>query len=171
MHSHFFGKTFGEGNIRSYFFYQYFEFVISVVYVIFILHQIAAKNTLTSSDTMLQFIEMHVRMNPMLLITIIFAYVWIAKCVDKFFFSLCAFSRGSTLNEYANIWNYKYQFETMSFSKVTSLFDNTSTTYFLYKNKSVSLCQMICNLIKFVCSCRRSKTRQQRPKKDQFIEL
>ena len=171
MYSHFFGKCFGEGNIRSYFFYQYFELGISVVYVIFILHQIAAKTTLTSSYAILQFIKMHVRMNPMLLITIIFAYVWLAKCVDKFYFSLCAFSRGCTLNEYANIQNYKYLFETVSFSEVTSLFDNTSTTYFIYKNKSVSLVQMVCNLTTFVCSCCRSKTRQQRPIKDQRIEL
>ena len=50
-------------------------------------------------------------MDPILLVTTISAYIWFVKCTDKFINSVSAFSRGLTLNEFANIWSYKNLFD------------------------------------------------------------
>lgn len=45
------------------------------------------------------------------LATTFVAYIWFVKCADKFLTSLSAFARGLTLNEFGNIWSYKYLFD------------------------------------------------------------
>lgn len=100
---------------------------------------------------------MHVRDGYFDLVCLILAELYVIKMIDTIVPVLSAISRGMTVNEMQNTWNYKYLFEAKRGRSQYS-----SGTYYYYKQ--VTFCTQVCNLFKFFFSCTTSKLRLHRQK-------
>jgi hypothetical protein len=83
------------------------------------------------------------------------AELYVIKMIDTIVNVLPAISRGMTINEMQNTWNYKYLFEAKRGRSQYS-----TGNYYYYKE--VTFCKQVCNLISFFCSCKTSKLRLHR---------
>jgi len=146
MHSRYYNKCIGEDNIRPYVLFIINTIVLSILFVWSLLHRAWQSKELKASNGFFRFLEMHVRDGYFDLACLILAELYVIKMIDTCITILSAISRGMTINEMQNTWNYKYLFEAR---RGRSQF--STGTYYYYKN--VTFCKQVCNLIKFFCSC------------------
>ena len=111
MHSKYFNKTFGGDNIRPYVLFIINTIVLSMLFVWSLLHRAWQSKELKASNGFFRFLEMHVRDGYFDLVCLILAELYVIKMIDTGFNILPAISRGMTVNEMQNTWNYKYLFE------------------------------------------------------------
>ena len=109
-HSSFLNRSFSNRNIRGFVAHQLLSFTVCVIYIYLI--NTAFWDQLKTEFTLLKPLEVYFIVPYNLLLTLIALQMYSLQTLDTFIHALSAAFCGMTMNEYANIENYDYLFDT-----------------------------------------------------------
>ena len=147
MHSTFFNKSFGDSNIRPFFWFNVISLAVCCIYFYLIGRQYW-------TDSASEFFVGKIMLIHSMMSNKVFTAFLILEFYTLYLLQFClamitAIFCGMTLNEYMNVQNYPYLY---TVEKVRLLEDNKdSKKRIVYYHKRVNMCLAIYNLVVFFC--------------------